>query len=285
MGAQSSGRRALAGFFGLTLAVVALFGAVALVALRPIDSLAWVQVPDLTADLRLDAGLQTKPLKSSVIGEAVEDEALLGASSGPLAVPPALAAVPPASIVAINPSPSARPVTAPVATPSTAPSPTPTPSPVATPRPTPTPTPSASATPTPAPTPTPTPTPKPTPTPTPTPRPSPTPAPKLAITWATDAASASTKGGSGRCQQTTVTAAGSFRTNGAGGWVFYEWVRIDSSGTRTVQSEFPIYVRPGDMSTHSVMSYVFNPAHSGTVQLVFLSPAYPGSVQSWSCIG
>jgi len=71
MGAHSNGRRALAAFFGLSVGVVMLFGLVALVALRPVDSLAWVQVPDLAADLRLDAGLQTKPLKNAVVAEAL----------------------------------------------------------------------------------------------------------------------------------------------------------------------------------------------------------------------
>lgn len=82
-----------------------------------------------------------------------------------------------------------------------------------------------------------------------------------------------------------MTATGSFTTNGAGGWVFYEWVRIDSSGTRTVQNEWPIYVKPGDTASHAVVTYVFSPAHSGTVQLVFISPAYSAAAESWSCVG
>jgi len=72
MGNHRNGRRTLAGFFGLTAGIVILFGAVAVAALRPTDGLAWVQVPDLSPDLGLDAGLQTKPLKSSVVAEAVK---------------------------------------------------------------------------------------------------------------------------------------------------------------------------------------------------------------------
>src|SRR2546428_5908631 len=89
MGAYSNGRRALAAFFGLSLGVVVLFGLLALVALRPTDGLAWVQVPDLAADLRLDAGLQTKPLKSAVVAEALQDQGLDGSVGDSLALPPA----------------------------------------------------------------------------------------------------------------------------------------------------------------------------------------------------
>src|SRR5919201_4236725 len=104
MGAQSYGRRAL-GFFGLALGVVALFGVVALVALRPTDGFAWVQVPDLTADLRLDGGLQTKPLKDTIVAEALHDSGLDGGSGQALALPPALAVAPPPAVVAVNVSP------------------------------------------------------------------------------------------------------------------------------------------------------------------------------------
>jgi outer membrane biosynthesis protein TonB len=279
MGAQSYGRRALAGFCGLTLGIVLLFGAVALVALRPTDGLAWVQVPDLTADLRLDSGLQTKPLKNTVIAEALHDQALTGSGGTALAVPPALAVAQPPTTVAVRISPSARPVVTPPSTP--APSPTPAATPAPSPSPTPAPTGTSAPTPTPTPAPTPSPTPKPTPTPTPTPR--------FAITSASEAVKKSAKNGvngnSGRCNQTIVTATGSFTTNGVGGWVFYEWVRVDSQGNRTVIPELPIRVAAGDTSSHAVVSDVFTPQHSGTDQLVFLSPAYTATAQSWSCIG
>src|SRR5881628_2713539 len=172
MGAHSNGGGALAGFFGLAVLVVLLFGLVALVALRPTDGLAWVQVPDLSADLRLDAGLQTKPLKNTVLAEALHDRALEGNVVEALAVAPALAVTPANPVVAVIVPPSARPVTTPA--------PTPTPAPTA--QPTPTPTPTA----TPVPTPTPTPTPSPSPSPTPTPTPTPTPSQQFAISSATE---------------------------------------------------------------------------------------------------
>jgi len=83
----------------------------------------------------------------------------------------------------------------------------------------------------------------------------------------------------------TVTASGSFTTNGAGGWVFYEWVRVDNQGNRTVINEFPIWVAAGNTASHAVRSDVFTPAHSGSDQLVFLSPVYSVAAQGWSCLG
>jgi hypothetical protein len=80
-------------------------------------------------------------------------------------------------------------------------------------------------------------------------------------------------------------ATGSFTTNGAGGSVSYEWVRVDSQGTQTTIPEPPIQVAPGDTSLHAVASDTFTPAHSGTDQLVFLSPAYSVPAQSWNCVG
>lgn len=300
MGAHSSGRRALAGFFLVGPAIVVLFGAVAMVALHPVDGLAWVLVPDLTADLRLDAGLQTKPLKNTVVAEALQDQSLEGADSQSLAIPPALALAPPPAAVAINLAPSARPVIKPVSTPApaptAAPSPGPSPSPAASPSPnptavaTPTPTPSPQPTPTPTPSPQPTPTPAPTPTPTPRPSPTPTPVPtaRFAIASATEAVSTSTKGQSnaGRCNQTTVTATGSFTTNGVGGWVFYQWVHYDTTG-KVVGSTpgAPIRIAAGDTGSHAVVADSFTPQHSGSDKLVFWSPVYAAAAQSWSCVG
>jgi outer membrane biosynthesis protein TonB len=281
MGAPSNGGRALAGFLSLAVGVLLLFGLVALVALRPVDGLAWVQLPDLTADLRLDAGLQTKPLKDTVVAEALRDRTLDGSGAEALAVPPALAVALPRPVVAVSVPPSQRPVTTPA--------PTPTPTAVPTPQPTPTPAP------TPSPQPTPTPTPQPTVSPTPTPRPSPTPSPtpalRFAITSATEAVKKSAKNGnnngnSGRCSQTTVTATGSFTTNGVGGWVFYQWVHYDASGNRIgVTNEVPIRIAAGDTSAHSVAADSFTPQHSGSDQLVFISPASSAQAQSWSCVG
>src|SRR3984893_15475443 len=105
MGAPSTGWRALAAFFGVAFGVAVL---VALVALQPRDRLAWVQVPDLAADLQVDTGLQTKPLKESVVAAVLQDQALDGASTGGLALAPALAGSPQSPTVALNLSPSAR---------------------------------------------------------------------------------------------------------------------------------------------------------------------------------
>jgi outer membrane biosynthesis protein TonB len=290
MGAHSNGRRALAAFFGLSLGVVLLFGLVALVALRPIDSLAWVQVPDLGADLRLDAGLQTKPLKNAVLAEVLRDHGLDGTTAGALSVSPALALVAPPA-VAMSISPAVRPVTPAVPAPSQ-PAPQPSPSPSPTPQPTATPAPTPTATPAPSPTPTPTATPTPTPTPAPTPRPTPTPTPtpRFAIVSATETVTQSPKGNSNninksRCNQTNVTATGSFTTNGAGGWVFYSWVRVDNQGNRTVIPETPIRVAAGDTSAHAVAADTFTPQHSGSDQLVFANPAYSVAAKSWNCVG
>src|SRR6266550_1083615 len=197
MGAPSNGWRALAGFLGVAAGVALLFALVAMVALRPRDGLAWVRVPDLSADLRVDAGLQTKPLKESVVAAVLQDLGLDGTTASGLAIAPALAISQPAS-VAMNTAPAARPVTPPDPS---------QPAPTATPAPTPSPTPA----------PTPTPTPAPTPSPTPPPTPSPTPRPQFAIRWAGELVSKSKNGNGGRCSQTTVTAAGGFTTNGVGG--------------------------------------------------------------------
>src|SRR5438132_1380434 len=165
MGAHSNGWRALAGFLGVAAGVALLFALVAMVALRPRDGLAWVRVPDLSADLRVDAGLQTKPLKESVVAAVLQDLGLDGTTANGLAIAPALAISQPAS-VAMNTAPAARPVTppdpsrpAPTATPVPGPAPTPTPpaAPPATPTPTPAPTPAPTPPPTPAAPPRPTP--------------------------------------------------------------------------------------------------------------------------------
>src|SRR5260370_11294941 len=109
MGAPSNGWRVLAAFFGIALGVALLFALVAMVALRPKDGLAWVQVPDLAADLRVDAGLQSKPLKDSVVAAVLQDQGLDGPTTSGLAVAPALAQQQPT--VAMSQPPAARPVT------------------------------------------------------------------------------------------------------------------------------------------------------------------------------
>src|SRR5438552_4794798 len=173
MGAPSTGWRTLAAFFGVASGVALLFALVALVALQPRDGLAWVQVPDLAADLRVDSGLQTRPLKGTVVAAVLQDQALDGTSASGLAVAPALAVAPQQPTVAINVPPTSRPVTTPAPTLTPAATATPTPTPTPAPTPAPTPTPSAPPAPTPSPTPAPTPSPPPPPTPTPTPKPTP----------------------------------------------------------------------------------------------------------------
>ena len=283
MGAHSSGRRALAGFFALAFGVVLLFGLVALVALQPSDGFAWVETPDLTADLRLDAALHTKPLKTSVIAEALSDQPLDGGNAGSLALAPALSVPPAPAAVAVSLPPATRPVTTPQ--PALGPTGSPQPSPAQSPTPAPSPTPTAQ--PTPTPTPTATPTPAPTPTPTPQPTPTPTPAKRFAITSAFETVSKSVKNGNGsRCSQVTVTATGRFTTNGVGGTVYYGWAHYDINGNFTGWTpEAPIQVAPGDTSAHSVVADIFTPQHSGSDKLVFLSPAYSAAAQSWSCVG
>jgi outer membrane biosynthesis protein TonB len=296
MGAPSTGWRTLAAFFGVAFGVAVLFALVALVALQPHDGLAWVQVPDLSADLRVDSGLQTKPLKNTVVAAVLEDQKLDGATAGGLALAPALANGPQQPPVALNLPPSARPVTTPdpTALPSPTPdpgiAPTPTPGPAPTPAPTATPSPSPTPAPTPTPTPTPSPAPSPTPTPTPrpTPTPTPTPTPRFAISSASEQVTRSKNGNgnnAGHCSQVTILASGSFTTNGAGGSVSYQWVRVDSQGNRTIGVSGTIQIAAGDRSLHAVRSDSFTPAHSGSDQLVFLSPAYSVPSQSWNCVG
>lgn len=281
----------LGGFLGLALGVVLLFGIVALVALRPVDGLAWVHLPDLGADLRLDAGLHLRPLKDTIVAEALRDRQIEGSAGAALAVPPALAVAAPPQQVAVNLPPSARPVIPP-----TLPAPGPTPDPgAAQPAPVapvaPTPDPGATQPP-PAPVsaPTPAPAPAPAPTPPPTPAPAPTPAPTFAIVAASESVIQAPKNANGnakgRCSLTTVTGTGNFTTNGVGGTVTYEWVHYDSLGNQTgVISELPISIAPGDISTHSVVADQFTPPHSGSESLVFLSPSWTVPAQSWSCVG
>ena len=74
-------RRTLAGFLGLAAVIVVLFGLMALVALQPREGLAWVHIPQLGPDLGLDAGLHTKPLKQTVVADAMRDRAIEGQGS------------------------------------------------------------------------------------------------------------------------------------------------------------------------------------------------------------
>src|SRR3984893_2151146 len=142
MGPYFHARRTLAGFLGLAAVIVVLFGVIALVALQPRDGLAWVNIPQLGPDLGLDAGLHTKPLKETVVADALRDLTLEG--QGSLSVTAILS---PVSNPITAMGPTARPVSQPspspaaVTDPTPMPTPTPAPTPVPTPAPTPAPTP------------------------------------------------------------------------------------------------------------------------------------------------
>lgn len=154
MGATSNPRRALAGYLTVAAGIALLFGVVALAALRPADGLSWVRLPQLGADFGLDPGLKTRPLRSTIVAEALQDR--LDGSTGPeatLVIPPILAMTPP------NAAPAAASPGRPVATARPLPNPSPTPGPTASPTAGPTPSPTASPTPSPTPAPTPSPTP------------------------------------------------------------------------------------------------------------------------------
>ena len=283
-----------AGFAGVGLALLAVFGLVALAALRPLDGYAWVTTPPLAPDYRLDAGLAIQPVSDRVVAEAVKDQAILGApdsSQVPVVAPILTAAAPPAPTMAATPgkrpavAPAAQPTPRPTATapvPTPAPTPSPSPTPVATPQPSPAPTPTPTAVPTPTPAPTPTPTPAPTPTPTPTPTPAPGP---FKINWAGELVTLQGPGqgqGQAKCANNTVKANGTFITNGAGGTVRYQWIRITSTG-RAPQPVQSVVLAVGDKGFHAVTPDSWTPSSSGSEQLVFITPAYSVPAQSWTC--
>ena len=83
----------------------------------------------------------------------------------------------------------------------------------------------------------------------------------------------------------TVTATGTFRiaANGPGGWVSYNWINKDSNGPKVI-AESRIWVNPGDTSLHTVTTDNWTaPASSGSVQLVFNTPSYSVTPQSFTC--
>ena len=81
--------------------------------------------------------------------------------------------------------------------------------------------------------------------------------------------------GSQKCDHGTITASGTFRTNGVGGTVYYGWVRKDANGTH-VQAEPPITIAAGDTGAHAVVSDSWTPTGPGPVseQLVIVNPGY-----------
>jgi len=88
--------------------------------------------------------------------------------------------------------------------------------------------------------------------------------------------------GSNKCKLDTITANGSFRTNGVGGTVTYQWIRKDSNGTQ-VQPVQSIVVAVGDASAHAVVADQWIPASNGSEQLVFTNPAFAVAPQSFTC--
>lgn len=67
--------------------------------------------------------------------------------------------------------------------------------------------------------------------------------------------------------------------------MFYKWVWTDNTGQQRATNEFPIWVAAGDTTSHAVVPDSWTPAHSGSVQLVFISPAWTVLAQAWSCLG
>lgn len=85
-----------------------------------------------------------------------------------------------------------------------------------------------------------------------------------------------------KCSNSTVIASGTFTSNGAGGTVRYQWIRITSAGS-SPQPVRSITLGAGDRSRHSVVTDRWSPPSSGSEQLVFITPAYSVPAQSWTC--
>jgi len=88
--------------------------------------------------------------------------------------------------------------------------------------------------------------------------------------------------GSNKCKLDTITANGSFRTNGVGGTVTYHWIRTDSNGSIAQPSQ-SIVVAVGDTAAHSVATDQWIPASNGSEQLVFTTPGFAVAPQSYTC--
>ena len=88
--------------------------------------------------------------------------------------------------------------------------------------------------------------------------------------------------GSNKCKLDTITANGTFQTNGVGGTVTYKWIRTDSNGTQA-QPLQSIVVAAGDTSAHSVAADQWIPASNGSEQLVFTNPSLSLAPQSFTC--
>jgi hypothetical protein len=66
--------------------------------------------------------------------------------------------------------------------------------------------------------------------------------------------------------------------------VTYYWLRTDTTGTHT-QPQHTVNIAKGDTGTHNVVTDKWTPAGSGSEKLVFVSPSYAVSAQSFSCNG
>ena len=88
--------------------------------------------------------------------------------------------------------------------------------------------------------------------------------------------------GQSKCSNSTVTARGTFATNGVGGTVQYRWIRTTSAGSaaQPVQS---VLIAAGDRGFHAVVTDSWTPPSSGSEQLVFITPGYSVPAQSWTC--
>ena len=89
----------------------------------------------------------------------------------------------------------------------------------------------------------------------------------------------------GQCGNgSSVTATGTFTTNGAGGTVTYYWLRNDDGGPHA-QPHQTLTIAKGDTSAHAVATDHWTPSSSGSEQLVFVSPTYPLAAKSFNCGG
>jgi len=93
-----------------------------------------------------------------------------------------------------------------------------------------------------------------------------------------------TQNGSDKCSMTTVTATGTFRmqAGGPGGTVYYHWIYKDSAGTQ-VSATYSLVVAAGDTAAHITVTGSWQPASSGSVQLVFTTPGYAVPLQNFTC--
>jgi hypothetical protein len=87
---------------------------------------------------------------------------------------------------------------------------------------------------------------------------------------------------SNKCKLDTITATGTFRmaANGRAGTVSYVWIRDNGAYVSPV---YTINVAAGDTSAHSVVTDSWIPSKNGNEQLVFQTPGYAVTPQSFTC--